>query len=235
MHLSVPIYRLKREARLLARERNIALHKALDTIAQQQGYASWSLLAARHAVAAPHKRLLFGLRSGGMVLRGGRRGHGKTMIALDLLVQACEAGRRTWFFSLDFNERDIDACIRELGHIAAQKQMMFDTSDAISAAYIMDRLEDEAEGALVVVDYLQILDQQRHKPPLNEQVAALSEFAARTGIIFIFLSQIDRRFDQTGRQLPEAGDVRLPNPLDLTLFSDTWFVNEGVLHAGAAA
>ena len=45
MWLSAPIYRLKRRARLLARNEKIALHVALDRIARAEGFAGWSLLS----------------------------------------------------------------------------------------------------------------------------------------------------------------------------------------------
>ena len=45
MRLPAPVYHLKRQARLLSREAKIPLHQALDRIAAQQGFASWSLLA----------------------------------------------------------------------------------------------------------------------------------------------------------------------------------------------
>ena len=47
MKLSAPVYRLKRNARLLSRQKKIPLIQALDEIARQEGCESWSLLAAR--------------------------------------------------------------------------------------------------------------------------------------------------------------------------------------------
>lgn len=44
MQLSAPIYKLKRKAKLLAREIDIALHQALDKVAIEEGFQSWSHL-----------------------------------------------------------------------------------------------------------------------------------------------------------------------------------------------
>jgi hypothetical protein len=48
-----------------------------------------------------------------------------------------------------------------------------DTSDAISADLIIKRLKAAPPGTTVVVDYLQLLDQQRQKPALADQVSVL--------------------------------------------------------------
>lgn len=45
--------RLRREAKVLAREAGVPLHKALDTIAGRQGFANWSLLAKAVNSAGP--------------------------------------------------------------------------------------------------------------------------------------------------------------------------------------
>lgn len=47
MKFSAPIYILKQQAKAFARKNNIALHEALDRIAKREGFASWSLLAAK--------------------------------------------------------------------------------------------------------------------------------------------------------------------------------------------
>ena len=47
MKLSVPVHELKSQARVLAKAQNIPLSDALDTIAAQEGFKTWSLLSAR--------------------------------------------------------------------------------------------------------------------------------------------------------------------------------------------
>ena len=63
MKLSAPVYHLKRQARLLSRQRKVPLHEALDRIAAQEGFASWSLLASKAGEITPAGRL-FGIRVG---------------------------------------------------------------------------------------------------------------------------------------------------------------------------
>lgn len=230
MKLSAPVYHLKRQARLLARDRQIPLHAALDLIANREGFKSWSMLSFRAgetfiSVSDLHKRLA----PGDLVLIGARPGHGKTLLSLDLLVEAMKQGRRGLFFSLEYGPRDmadrfraLDADMAHFGHL-----FLFDNSDAICADYIIGKLEREPRGSFAVVDYLQILDQQRDKPELMAQVRALKTFAASKAMTILCVSQIDRSYDPAQRSCPDLEDVRLPNPLDLTLFSKAFFLNDG--------
>jgi len=84
-------------------------------------------------------------------------------------------------------------------------------------------------GTTIVIDYLQLLDQQRHRPALAEQVQALKAFARDKGVIVIFLSQIDRSYDLSNKPCPNIEDPRLPNPLDVGVFSKTCFLHEGTV------
>ena len=52
------------------------------------------------------------------------------------------------------------------------------------------------------------------------------KYADEKKCIFIFISQIDRTFDQQHDQQPGLSDVKLPNPLDLGLFNKSIFVQE---------
>lgn len=86
-----------------------------------------------------------------------------------------------------------------------------------------------------MIDYLQLLDQRRDSPPLTVQVPALRAFARDRGLILVFISQIDRSFDPALKPLPDLGDVRLPNPLDLSLFDRTCFLHGGEIRFQAMA
>jgi replicative DNA helicase len=222
-------------ARLLSREENIPLHAALDRVAAGEGFASWSLLAQRMA-AAPLGGLFARLMPGDLVLMAARPGQGKTLASLKLAVEAMRAGRRGAFFTLEYTERDILERFRDIGEEPAQFEgsFLFDSSDAISAGHIIHALRDAPRGTLAVVDYLQLLDQKRENPALAVQVRALKAFARDRGVILVFISQIDRSYDPARKPCPDLGDVRLPNPLDLTLFDKTCFLNGDEMRFAAA-
>ncbi|TIN67442.1 MAG: DNA helicase [Mesorhizobium sp.] len=236
MKLSAPIYHLKRQARLLSREGKIALHEALDRVAAQEGFTSWSLLAAKAAEAAPAGRLFAQLAPGDMVLVGARPGNGKTLMSLELAVEAMKSGHRGVFFTLEYTQRDVLDRFRAIGADPVQfnDRFVFDNSNAISADYIVKALSSAPRGTLVVIDYLQLLDQKRENPELMAQVRTLKAFAGDRGLILVFISQIDRSYDPAKKSVPDIGDVRLPNPLDLSLFNKTCFLNKGEIRFHAA-
>lgn len=229
MQLSAPIYQLRRKARLLSREARIPLHEALDRIAAQEGFGGWSLLAARASSVAPASKLFARLSPGDLVLVGARPGHGKTLMSLELAVEAMKTGDRALFFTLEYSQRDVLDRLRVVGVEQANFDGLFefDDSDDISADYMVRKLANAPCGTLVVIDYLQLLDQKRQNPELMHQVRTLQSFARASGLIFVFISQIDRSYDPLTKPFPDLDDVRLPNPLDLTLFSKTCFLNSG--------
>jgi replicative DNA helicase len=231
MKLSAPIFRLKRLARDTARERSIPLHAALDGIAAQQGFSSWSLLAARHAGQSQAARLLAELQAGELVLLAARPQQGKTLLALQLALEAASAGRKAHIFTLDYTRRDVIERLSQLGANPAQVSaaLAIDCSDAICASHIMAAMGEAPAGTLAVVDYLQLLDQKRDNPPLQDQIEALSHFARQRGLILVFISQVDRAFDAALAPCPTLSDIRLPNPLDLTLFGKAVLLHAGEL------
>lgn len=236
MKLSAPVYRLKRKARVLARKDDIPLHLALDRVAIGEGFGAWSLLAAKSAETLSAEGLLVRLMPGDLLLIGARPGHGKTLLSLQLAVEAMKAGRRAVFFTLEYTARDVLGRFRALGIDPAQFEALFsfDDSEAISADHIMRALAEAPRGTLAVVDYLQLLDQKRGNPELGVQISALKAFARERGLILAFISQIDRSYDPMTKPCPDLSDIRLPNPLDLSLFSKTCFLNEGEVRFQAA-
>jgi replicative DNA helicase len=237
MKLSAPLYQLKRKAKLLSRAENIPLHEALDRVARQEGFGSWSLLAAKVTATPPAEKLFARLAPGDLVLVGARPGQGKTLMSLELAVQAMKSGSRGVFFTLEYTEKDMLERFRAIG--VAREDFVslfeFDSSDEISADYIVKRLATAPRGTLVVVDYLQLLDQKRENPELMVQVRALQSFARDRGLIFVFVSQVDRSYDSSKKPCPGLEDVRLPNPLDLSLFSKTCFLSNGEVRFRAQA
>ncbi|MGX4771311.1 DNA helicase [Bradyrhizobium guangdongense] len=237
MKLSAPIYHLKRKAKRLSREEGIPLHDALDRIATTEGFSAWSILAAKAAALTPANKLFPQFRPGDLVLVGARPGQGKTLMSLELTVEAMKSGHRAAFFSLDYTEKDVLDRLRAIGAQPAQFDELFevDCSDAISADYIVKQMATAPRGTVVVIDYLQLLDQRRENPDLTVQVSALKSFARDNGLIIVFISQIDRSYDPATKPCPELSDVRLPNPLDLKLFDKTCFMNDSEVQFRAAS
>lgn len=229
MKLSAPVHRLKRNARLLARKVGIPLHAALDRIAAGEGFSAWSLLVAQATAVSPTAKLFARLAPGDLVLVGARPRQGKTLMSLALAVEAMKSGHRGLFFTLEYTEQEVLDRFRAIGGetLLADGLFGFDSSDAISADYIVNRLGTAPRGTLAVIDYLQLLDQKRDNPDLMDQVRGLKAFARERGLILVFLSQIDRSYDSAAKPFPDLGDVRLPNPLDLALFDKTCFLNRG--------
>ncbi|AZO76989.1 MULTISPECIES: DNA helicase [unclassified Bosea (in: a-proteobacteria)] len=237
MKLSAPVYRLKRKAKELARKDDIPLHLALDRVAISEGFGAWSLLAAKSAGSLSADELFARLVPGDLLLIGARPGHGKTLLGLKLAIEAMKASHRAVFFTLEYTAKNVVDRFRALGADPAQFEALFgfDDSDAISADHIMRSLAEAPRGTLAIVDYLQLLDQKRGNPELMVQIRDLKVFAQERGLILAFISQIDRSYEPAIKPCPDLRDIRLPNPLDLSLFSKTCFLNEGEVRFQAAS
>ncbi|MEZ4652240.1 MAG: DNA helicase [Candidatus Eisenbacteria bacterium] len=118
--------------------------------------------------------------------------------------------------------RSLDADFDEV-----RRQLLVDDSDGIRAEHVVSRLDTAPPHTLVVIDYLQLLDERRDKPSLMEQLRDLKSFAQHRKAIVLCLSQIDRRYDPTMRPCPDVRDIRMPNPLDPALFDRTCFLGRG--------
>lgn len=237
MQLSAPIYLLKRQAKLLARRAGIPLHQALNQLAIKEGFRAWSHLASYAAQNSVARDLISNIQPGALVLLGARPGHGKTLLGIEMAWRASEFGRRGYFFTLDYHELDVAQSVRRLGFepTSVSDRVVIDTSDEISADFIRKRVSKDNQPALVVVDYLQLLDQKRSHPSLEHQIRALRDFVQNTFAICIVISQIDRSFDLTAKAMPDATDIRLPNPLDLSLFGKLLFLHDGQIRMERAA
>jgi replicative DNA helicase len=166
-----------------------------------------------------------------------RPGQGKTLLSLDLAVKTMRQGHLAAFFTLEFTQADIAECLKTMGEEPSYftDRFLVDDSDQICADYIVCQLWSAAAKTLVVVDYLQLLDQKRENATLMDQVQQLKSFARERQLIVLCLSQIDRSYDSAKRPCPGIGDVRLPNPLDLGLFDRTCFLNQGRLQLAATS
>ena len=229
MKLSAPIYRLKREAKLKSRTDGVPLHEALDAIARGEGFSSWSLLSAKMAENKPAQSVLAELAPGDLVLLGARQGHGKTLLGMELMVEAMKQDRQGRLFTLEYTDAEV---LGLFGHVGEQAEdyagrFAYDNSDAIQASFISDALSTVEPNAVVVIDYLQALDQNRSHAPLAEQVEIMKQTAVARGVIIVCIAQIDRYYDADVRSVPGLEDVRLPNPIDLGVFDKACFLHNG--------
>ncbi|KFC65396.1 Replicative DNA helicase [Devosia sp. LC5] len=226
MKLSAPIYHLKRTAKQLARNEGIELNAALERIAIAEGFKSWSLLAAKYALSSSASKLYAGLKRGDMMLIGARPGQGKTLLTLEIVVEALKHGKQGMFFTLEYTEAEVEERMSSIGIRTKQIDDGFklDCSDDICADYIMAKAGSAEPGTVVAIDYLQLMDQKRTHPPLAEQISALKSFAEDKGLVFLLISQIARTYDPATKPIPDLADIRLPNPLDMTLFTKAHFI-----------
>lgn len=236
MKLSAPIYILKQQAKAMSRRDKVRLHVALDQIAAREGFRAWSHLASTWQSQDSSRLTYEQLRNGDLVLVGARPGQGKTMLGLGLAVEALLRGHRAAYFTLESTAPEVESLFRVIGRRPSEfrSRWLLDTSDDISAGYIARSLGGAPPGTVVVVDYLQLLDQRRDKPTLTTQVRELKAFAEASQTVVICLSQIGRDFTLTSRVFPTMQDVRLPNPADLSPFQKACFLQGGrmQLHLG---
>lgn len=237
MKLSSPIYKLKRHAKLLARASDLRLHEALKQVAIKEGFNDWSHLASSYAKSTPAKEVLKQLQAGDLVLIGARPGQGKTLLGLELAALAQKINRRGYVFTLEDNETDVRDRFDRLGldPVTSEPPVVIDTSDDICAERIIERVQRMPDEALVVVDYLQLLDQKRSNPPLDDQVQSLKDFAIERGAIVVMISQIDRSFELSAEVMPGIDDIRLPNPIDLSVFDKKCFLHCGQIQLDLVA
>ncbi len=229
MKFSVPIFILKQQAKAISREEKVPLHLALNRIAQREGFRSWDLLAQSRGTTEPATSLASRLRPGELVLMAARPGEGKTLLSLGLAIEWMQRGNHAAFFTLEATRAEVAGFVDVLNQNIARftHLLSVDDSDAISAGYIIDRLDAAPPNTLVIVDYLQLLDQKRDNPGLMHQVQQLRQFARRRAATVVCLSQVHRTYDPAARPFPALDDVRLPNPLDLKLFDKACFLNRG--------
>ena len=223
MKLSAPVHELRSRAKTLRQQQGITHTEALDIIARQEGYSAWSLLISRVSDTTPSSLadVQHCLQPGELILLGARPQMGKTLFACSLAASVLqEADQQVWIFSLAETVQGLQhRSLANLPDKTLPANCIIDCDDAICADYIIAKVNNTIrQGDLILIDYLQILDEVRTKPSLQIQVEKLRTFARNTGCIMVFIAQIDRKVLNRESVIPTRRDVRLPNPLDLNLF-----------------
>ena len=236
MKLSAPIYILKQQAKALSQRDKLRLHIALDHVAVREGFKAWSHLASVWQRDDTSRSVYEQLRPGDLILVGSRPGQGKTLLSIGLAVEAMTSGNRAAFFTLEYTAAEVESRFEVLGRSLKEfkSSLIVDTSDDISAGHIAQRIAGEPPGTLVVVDYLQLLDQRRDKPSLDVQVRDLKTLAHNTQSMIVCLSQITRDYTLSSRASPSLQDVRMPNPADLSIFDKACFIQDGKMQLHSA-
>lgn len=236
MKLSAPIHVLKAEAQKLKKEKSITNTEALDLIAKREGFNSWALLQSKKDDMFPksYDEILDFFNPGDIVLIGARPSKGKTLFTVGLFVQSVKRKLASnYFFTLSETHKDIAGRIgiydetignfeQQTGYIGNQfiGHIGIDYSNDISADYIIERTKSTiVKKSLIVVDYLQLLDEKRTNPTLQEQVLKLKKYAHEQESVVIFISQLSRELENRVDKKPLMEDIRLPNPLDLKFFN----------------
>lgn len=225
MKLSAPIHVLKEQAKLLKKEKSITNTEALDLIAKREGFDSWSLLQSKKDDMFPksYDEILGFFNPGDIVLIGARPSKGKTVFTMGLFVQAIKKQiAKNFCFSLAEVHKDIAQRIAVYDESLGINNNFFelDYSNDISADYIIEKTKKSAsKGSLIVVDYLQLLDEKRSNPSLQVQVEKLKNYAREKECVVIFISQLDRELENRADKKPIMEDIRLPNPLELKFFN----------------
>lgn len=236
MKLSAPIYILKQQAKALSRRDKLRLHVALDQVAVREGFSAWSHLASVWQRGDTSRSVYQRLEPGDLVLVGSRPGQGKTLLGIGLAVEAMTRGKRAAFFTLEYTVLEVANLFDVLGRSLQEfkSSLVVDTSEDISSAHIAQHMAGEPPGTLVVVDYLQLLDQRRDKPSLDVQVRDLKTLAHKSQSMVVCLSQISRDYTLTSRPYPSLQDVRMPNPVDLSIFDKSCFIQDGKMQLHSA-
>jgi len=180
--------------------------------------------------------LLGGLLGGDMIIVGGRPSAGKTAFALDLVLHFGEQGKKTLFVtremtptalclrllggragvnSLNLRTGNIldwqwRALTRAMGPISEYTIFFDDVSDKVSDIRVWAKEIKTQHGLdVIVVDYLQLLEPERHEDTREREVAgmsrALKKLALELDVPIIVLTQLNRNAE--GKR-PTLADLR---------------------------
>ena len=230
MKLSAPIHVLKSQAKSLKKTELTTMTEALDKIANQEGFSTWSLLQSKGSEVFPksYDEILNFFNGGDLVLIGARPSYGKTSFTIGLFVKAIQQKRsKSYYFTLAETHKDVAGRIGIYDKQIGQDDNLFELnySNDICADYIIKHTKDGiGDNSVIVIDYLQLLDEKRINEPLQDQIEKLKSYAKEKNCIMIFISQVNREIEYKNDRRPCIDDIRLPNPLDINLLNKIIFL-----------
>lgn len=133
MELSAPIYELKRKAKALRRESGIPHNQALDRIAREEGYPSWSLLIRKFEGQKPKHKV--GPKSGYLI---------KSLpFSAEYRAEAIELANSTFEMAFERIEPDNPQKTRELWDVTdyVDKHHLNDDMLPIDSEYALSLIE----------------------------------------------------------------------------------------------
>ena len=201
-------------------------------------------------------KVLLGMRPGSLNIVGARPGVGKTSFALSLAVNAAKAGTTVMFFSLEMSGSEIATrllCAEALvsnedvraGRISEEMW-----TPLVEAAERLDKLDfiiDDTAGtnvveirtkarralhgkekALVIVDYLQLINPTHRAENQNVAIGEISRslkvLAKDLGVPVVALSQLSRDIEKRPDKRPVLADLRdsgsIEQDADIVMFID---------------
>lgn len=228
-------------------------YEEIESIAQNPGHIAGVATGFRDL-----DKVLLGMRPGSLNIVGARPGVGKTSFALSLAVNAAKAGTTVMFFSLEMSGSEIATrllCAEALvsnedvraGRI--QDEMWVPLNEAADRLDKLDFIIDDTAGtnvveirtkarralhgkenALIIVDYLQLINpvrrgnQDNQNTIIGEISRSLKILAKDLHVPVVALSQLSREVEKRPDKRPVLADLRdsgsIEQDADTVMFID---------------
>ncbi len=182
--------------------------------------------------------LLVGMGAGDMVLVGARPGVGKTSFTMNIATRASKVyGKTVCVFSLEMsaeqlvmrmlsNEAKVDNTKLRSGRLLpedwnsialaantlSQCEVLIDDTAGMSVTMMKSRLRRIKNLGLVVIDYLQLMQSERHSDNRAQEVGEISRgiklMAKEFGVPVLTCAQLNRAIEARKEGVPQLSDLR---------------------------